>query len=272
MRRGAVIAMTVLAVVLLAPTGPLPVGAGAVTDVYVVHGFNRAGQTEPGGTAVTVCADDELVAADLQFGDVIGPLSVPSDVDVDVDVYSGAGNDCAAPVGEVVLEQTVTPTGVAVSLVVTSFGEMIVPELVPIPLDVECVDPGNARLSAVHTANAPEVDVVNTDLGVSVGTLSFGEQITGQLPAAIYGIEVFVVDGAPEPVLAFDFDAVEGTLSVGYAVGGLPLGEPTPYVIVPQAIPVATCEPPATEPPTTATPTTASSAAAAATARPTFTG
>lgn len=171
-----------------------------------------------------------------------------------------------------VLEQTVTPTGAAVSLVVTSFGETIVPELVPIPLDVACVDPGNARLSAVHTANAPEVDVFNTDLGISVGTLSFGEQITGQLPAATYGIEVYVVDGSPEPVLAFDFDAVEGTLSLGYAVGGLPLQlGPTPLVIVPQAITVPTCEPPATEPPATPAPT-APSTAAAATARPAFTG
>ena len=159
-----------------------PVGAQATTDVYAVHGLNLAGQSEPGGTAVTVCAGDTEIDGDFQFGDVIGPLPLPTGAEVSLQVYSGAGNDCTEPVGELVLDQAVTPTGAAVALVATSNGPRLDPELLPFPIDLSCVDPGNGGAVAAHAANAPLVDVVNTTLGFSVGEISYGEQIVGQLP------------------------------------------------------------------------------------------
>ena len=245
-----------------------PVGAQATTDVYAVHGLNLAGQSAPGGTAVTVCAGDAEIDPSFEFGDVIGPLPLPSGVEVSLQVYSGAGNDCAAPVGEVVLDQAVTPSGAVVALVATSNGERLDPELVAIPLDLSCVDPGNGGAVAVHAANAPRVDVVNTTLGFSVGEISYGEQIAGALPVGDYDIEVFVVDGPPDPAMSFTVPVTAGNTTIGYAVGNQPSEGPTPLVLIPQVIPVGTCE----TPPTTAAPTTAPPAAAPATAQPSFTG
>lgn len=268
----AIAAAALLAVALPA----VPVDAQATTDVYVVHGLNLDGQDSPddGGTAVTVCAGGQNppLIADFQFGDVVGPVALPSGQAVLVTVYDTAGVDCADP-GDAnvrIPETEVIPEGAAVAVVATSNGEQLDPELLPIPLDVSCVDAGSGRAVAVHAANAPKVDVVNTDLGISVGEISYGEQISGELPAGTYGIEVFVVGDDTEPVMAFDVDVVEGTVSAGIAVGGQPVASSgtTPLVIVPLTIPVDTCTTDTT--PTTAPPTTA--AAAAAAAQPSFTG
>jgi hypothetical protein len=269
--------IAIAAAALLAMVMPaVPVGAQATTDVYVVHGLNLDGQDSPddGGTSVTVCAGGENppLIEDFQFGDVVGPVALPSGQAVPVEVYVGE-DDCEDPAGAPLIDQSVTPSGAAVAVVATSNGEQLDPELLPIPLDVDCVDAGSGRAVAVHAANAPEVDVVNTDLGISVGTISYGEQISGQLPAGTYGIEVFVVGDPTDPVLEFDIEVAEGTVTAGIAVGGQPAeGEgTTPVLILPLVIPVDTCTTPTTAaPPTTATPTTA--AAAAAAARPSFTG
>ncbi|MCU0270379.1 MAG: hypothetical protein MUF83_17275 [Acidimicrobiales bacterium] len=245
------------------------------TDVYVVHGLNLDGQAtaDAGGTAVTVCVDGSSLLEDFQFGVVAGPVALPSDVAVSVQVYLGAVVDCAAP-GDapLVIDQQVTPTGAAVSLVATSNGEQLDPELVPIPLDVSCVEPGTGRAVAVHTANAPEVDVVNIDLGVSVGTISYGEQISGPLPVGTYGIEVYVVGGAVMPITSFDVTVEAGKAVPGFAVGNQPgEGGATPIVLIPQEIDVGFCAPP---PDTTLAPTSATTATTAqpATSAPTYTG
>ena len=157
-----------------------PVGAQATTDVYAVHGLNLAGQSEPGGTAVTVCAGDTQIDAELRVRRRHRPAPA---------AQRGRG----LPAGlqrcrqrlrralsvRLVLDQAVTPTGAAVALVATSNGEPLDPELLPIPLDLSCVDPGNGGAVAVHAANAPLVDVVNTTLDFSVGEISYGEQIVG---------------------------------------------------------------------------------------------
>ena len=207
--------------------------------------------------------------ASFEFGDVIGPLPLPSGVEVSLQVYVGADQDCVEPAEAPLIDQTVTPTGAAVGLVATAFGNPLVPELLPFPIDLSCVDPGNGGAVAAHAANAPLVDVVNTTLGFSVGEISYGEQIVGQLPAGDYDIEVFVVGGDPEPVAAFTVPVTEGNTTIGYAVGNQPgEGPGTPIVFIPQVIPVSTCE----APPTTAAPTTAPPAATPATAQPAFTG
>ncbi len=278
MKRALMVLATAALLAVVAPSGP--VGAQATTDVYVVHGLNLGGQSSPGegGANVTVCSGDTTLIPDFQFGEVAGPLALPSGQSVPVQVYvNGAEDpnpvDCADPQEDLLIDQTVTPGGAAVALVATANGEQFVPELLPVPLDVSCVDAGTGRAVAVHAANAPTVDVVNTDLGVSVGTISYGEQISGPLPVGTYGIEVYVVDGPPDPALAFDFPVPDGVASIGYAVGGQPTASPepttSPLVIIPQTIAVGTCTTPATPAPTSPPPT---AAATTASAQPSFTG
>ncbi len=249
-----------------------PVGAQATTDVYAVHGLNLAGQSSPdeGGTTVTVCAGDTEIDPSFEFGDVIGPLPLPSGEEVSLEVYLGENQTCGAP--GALFDTAVTPTGAAVALVATSNNgeDELDPELLPIPLDVSCVDPGNGGAVAAHAANAPRVDVVNTTLGFSIGEISYGEQIAGQLPAGDYDIEVFVV-GESTPVADYTAPVTAGNTTIGYAVGNQPGDGPgTPIVFITQVIPVGTCEAPTTT--TTAPPATAPPAAAPATAQPAFTG
>lgn len=271
MRR--LIAVTVVAVLvaLLLPAAPSGAGAGATTDVYAVHGLNLAFQdsADDGGTNVTVCTGDQVLIPDFEFGQVVGPVPVPSGQAVSIQVYGGAGEDCANPAGAPLIDQEVTPTGDVVALVATSNGDQFNPELLPFAIDVSCVDPGSGRAVAAHAANAPEVDVVNTDLGASVGMISYGEQISGPLPAGTYGIEIYVAPDGPL-VTSFPFTVVAGEVGVGFAVGNQPVEGLTPVVLIPFAGAVPTCEQPTTT--TTVAPTTTTAAAQPTALQPTFTG
>ncbi len=249
-----------------------PVGAQATTDVYAVHGLNLAGQSsaDQGGTPVTVCAGateidvtSSSATSSARSRSRPGPRS-PCRSTAERQRLRRAG------VGEALIDQAVTPTGAAVALVATAFGNPLVPELLPFPIDLSCVDPGNGGAVAAHAANAPRVDVVNTTLGFSIGEISYGEQIAGQLPVGDYDVEVFVV-GESTPVADYTAPVTEGNTTIGYAVGNQPGDGPgTPIVFITQVIPVGTCEAPTTT--TTAPPATAPPAAAPATAQPAFTG
>ena len=69
------------------------------TDVFVVHGLNLDGQSAQadGGTNVTVCAGDTALIQDFEFGQIIGPVALPSGSAVPISVYLGAEVDCADP-------------------------------------------------------------------------------------------------------------------------------------------------------------------------------
>jgi hypothetical protein len=235
------------------------------TRAWVVHGLNLDGQTSPDdrGTSVTVCSGSETVVGDLQFGDGIGPVDLRSGGDESLQVYLGADVDCAGPGAAPLIDQPV-PEATSTALVATSNGAELAPELLVVPLDLSCVEAGTGRAVAVHAANAPEVDVVNTTVGVSVGTVSYGEQIAGPLPAGTYGIDVFTVDEPPVLVTSFDVDVVEGAAGIGYAVGGQPDDPTTPIVLIAQQIDVGLC----TAPPETTLPPGPPSAGVTAPARP----
>jgi hypothetical protein len=261
-----------------------PAGAQATTQVWVVHGLNWDGQSAPGGTAVTVCVDGSLVDGDLQFGDIIGPLPLTSGETVNVEVFDGAGVDCANPGNAFAqIDEDVTPTGAAVALVATF--EVIGPppagsQLATIPLDVDCTEAGQGRVTAAHTANAGEVDVVATIAGneVVVDTLAFGEEFTAELPVGTYPVTVKLA--GTDTVIAgpLDVPVEEGTYLAAFVVGRLPAERVTPVVVLTEVNEVGVCEEPTTTttttaaPTTTVKPTTTTAKAAAATATPRYTG
>jgi hypothetical protein len=255
------------------------------TRAWVVHGLNLDGQSSPDdrGTSVTVCSGAATVVGDLQFGDVIGPVDLRSGGDESLQVYLGADVDCADPGAAALLIDQAVPEATTAALVATSNGVELAPELLVVPLDLSCVEVGTGRAVAVHAANAPEVDVVNTNLGGSVGTLSYGEQLAGPLPPGTYGIDVFTVDEPPALVTSFDVDVIEGAAGIGYAVGGQPDDPSTPIVLVPQQIDVGLCSgptettlPPGTtlapEPPSAVTAAGVTAPARPAMATPSYTG
>ncbi len=265
MKRFTILAAGVLLAVLFAPTISAPAGAQATTDVYVVHGLNLSFQEsqDAGGTSVTVCAGDTSLIPDFQFGDVVGPVALPSGGTVPVSVYLGAEVDCADP-GDtpLVIGQDVTPEGAAVALVATAGPEQD-PALAPFALDVACADAGDGRLTGAHAANAPEVDV--TVAGGSVGSLAFGESLTAPLPADTYDVAVLLGD---TPIVEAPIPVEDAVHTAIFVVGNQPVDGNTPVVPLALTIDLAVCETPAV--PTT--PTTAAPAAAAASAQPSFTG
>ncbi len=114
------------------------------TDLYLVHGLNLAFQTsqDERGDPVTVCTGPTSLVPDLPFGDVAGPVPVPTGHDLSVQVYPTANVDCEAPPGPALIDQTVGPTATAYVALATSFGEQFAPELIGGPIDTSCVEPG----------------------------------------------------------------------------------------------------------------------------------
>lgn len=258
---------------LVTVTGISPVSAGAggeTTDVYAVHGLNLGGQTAQadGGTNVTVCAADTNPAliGDFAFGDVVGPVPVPTGSSLPLTVYLGAGVDCETPGGAtVVIDQTIAsvPAG-TVAAIATQGPASQAPEILPVVLDAESAVADSGRLTGVHAANAPSVDaLVNT---AAAGSLVYGEDLTADLPADTYSVQVNL--GATPIVGPADIPVTAGNNTIVYVVGNQPGDEATPVVPLVQNLAIPTCE--VAIAPTTTTPQTP--AAAPVAAQPTFTG
>ena len=160
------------------------------------------------------------------------------------------------------------PAG-TVAAVATQGPDSQAPEILPVALDAACADPGNGRLTGVHAASAPSVDVL-VNAGAA-GSLVFGEDLTADLPADTYSVQV---DLTATPIVGpADIPVTDGNNTIVYVVGNLP-GDAgsTPVVPLVQNLAIPTCE--VDVAPTTTTPTTAPTTPAATpvAAQPTFTG
>jgi hypothetical protein len=270
MRRFVLAVSTVLIAALAVPLAPAPGGAQATTDVYVVHGLNLQGQASPdeGGTNVTVCSGDAVLIADFAFGETVGPVPLPSGQTVPVQVYEGAGQDCAEPELPPLIDQDVTPDGAAVALVATRGpGEEADLELLAVPLDVGCVAVGQGRVTGAHAAAAPPVSVLLG--GARVGELAYGDELTAELPVG-GGYEIAVVLGETT-LVETTLSVLEGEYTSLFVVGNqVTQGPITPVVALTLTIDLAICDQPVEPTTTTTAPSTPPASAAAA--RPRFTG
>ena len=215
-------------------------------SVYVVHGLNLDGQSaqSDGGTAVTVCAGDDQLLTDFQFGNIAGPVALPFEAVVPITVYVGADVPCGSAT-PVISQEVTVPAVDAVSLIATA-GPDADPSLVPVVLDTSTSDrcfngPVNAaqgvedssRLGAVHAAAAGQV-AVSVD-GTTAGEPVFGESLFADLPPDTYSVEVTL--GGTPIVGPADIDVPDCTLTVVYVVGNQPI------------TPVEPVEPPRRPPP-----------------------
>ena len=233
-----------------------PARAQDTTDVYVVHGLNLGDQTAQGdgGTNVTVCADDAELIADFEFGQIAGPVALPTGTSVNIDVYGGASEDCAAPAAAPLITADVAPTGAAVALAATSSGGTL--GLTAFPLNVSCTDEGNGRLTAAH-ASGDTGEVVVSVAGDAAGNLTFGNSLDAELPAQSYSVEVTL--GGTPVVGPADIPVTAQNNQLVFVVGNIAGGTPTPVVPLLNEIPVPTCEPATTTttapaPPSSTTP------------------
>jgi hypothetical protein len=259
-----VAALAAAAVVLVGP-GSSPVDAGATTEVFAVHGLNLDGQTAQGdgGTNVTVCAGPAELIGNFQFGEVVGPVPVPTGSSLPVQVYvqdtPGTPIDCANPgAATKIIDQTIdsVPAG-RVALVATAGPSSQGFELLPVTIDVECIFPGDGRLRAVHAANAGTVDLLIN--GGSAGPISYGESLAANFAPDTYSVQVNL---AGNPILGpADITVKEATSTTVYVVGNQPGEGDTPVVAIIQETVQPVCEGPGSEAP-----------AGVVAARPTFTG
>jgi hypothetical protein len=269
---GSVTPVVALVQTLNVPAAP----ADGMTNLYLVHGLNLAGQAAQidGGTPMTVCVDGTQLNGDFEFGDIVGPVSLETGATVAVDVFSGATVDCAALATPVIRQDVTVPDVGVAALIATSSPGPLAPEILPVkltvtapdfcsivyPADVSPVtvaDPGQSRLQAVHAAALPAVSVTLDD--APLADLNYGDTISDNLAPGTYSPAVLIDD---KPVAAHDGLAIGScTSAVIYVVGDLAVTDP------PQT---STSAASTTTPPARVLPATATAPATAT--RATFTG
>jgi len=217
---------------------PSTAGAQDTTDVWVVHGLNLAGQdsVEDGGTNVTVCAGNEALIPDFQFGAVVGPVALPSGEPVNIRVLGEGGADCADEDLVPIIDEEVTPEGAAAALVAVSQDGTL--GLLAAELNVTCAGEGEGRLTAVHASgDTGPVDVLVD--GETLGTVAFATETTGlsaPLPAGAYEVEVRP-EGEEDPVVGpAEVPVAAGENTVVFVVGNI-TGD-TPVVPIITAMPL----------------------------------
>lgn len=194
--------------------------APAEAQVTIVHAATYdAGNDFP----VTVCSDGALLDDDFRVGQQLGPIGVPAGT-LNAQIFVGAGGDCS---GDPAIEENL-PIEAGDDVVVAAIWNAEGPALTSFDFDRSCVDPGNARVSALHAATAGTVDVWAGPAGGDLAPLipDFAEgAYAGPLdvPAGSYDIAVFPAGADPSGTPAIAVDGLplgEASHTVIYAIGG----------------------------------------------------
>lgn len=209
--------------ILLAATGAvlLPVALAAPAQASTADAQVSVFHGVPGLT-VDVYANGDAILEDFEPGTITDPLTLPAG-QYELQVFP-AGAD---PSGAAAIEATATvPAGANVT-VAAHLGADGTPVLTPFVNDVSSLDPGQARLTARHTAAAPAVDVraggepvfsgvTNPNEGVvelAAGTVSADVALTGTDTVAIEPADVTLAEGVNTLVFAWG-SAEDGNLAL----------------------------------------------------------
>jgi hypothetical protein len=260
------VASLIAAVALVASAAVLATGPSGAqdgdSDIYVVHGIP--------GLPVDVYVNDALTLPDFQPEAVEGPLALPA-ATYNVKVYAAEMDppaDAADRLDSPAIEDDLAvPAGINAS-VVAHYNAADVPVLSVFVNDVSPVAAGEARVTARHTALAPEVNVL-ADGAVVFADVANGDEGVADVPAGSYDLAVEVAPDGPE-VLALDgVELVEGVNTIAYVIGR---AEQDSLTVVVQTIEVGVTEPEAPVEPTPPVPPTPAPPAEPVHGQPTFTG
>lgn len=201
MRRSIVVMIVGILLLLAAPAS-----AQEESQVFVVHGI-------PGAT-VDVWVDGEPLLEGFAPGTITDPLPLaPGTYDIEI-FEAGADPAEAEPL---ISASPEVPANANVSVVAHLDADGN-PTLSAFANDVSALAEGQARLTARHTAAAPEVDI-RADGDVLFAGVSNGQEGSVDVPAGTYAADV-VLAGEDEPVLGpADLDLGAGTLTIAYAIG-----------------------------------------------------
>jgi hypothetical protein len=287
--------LALLAVVgLLVALTPAVAGAGAPAPtggpgITIVHGIGPAPQPVDVYLGETDAEVWELALPDFQFGEVI---TIPVGDGEDELPAGGYNVLICAPAAAVPTEFIASCQDNGSEAVNGNFGtnvdaeegvdEMWIaaygepgfgrPTVLEVEVDLDCVEAdAPARVTAVHAATAPEVDVLAAPAGVDpvpvIEDLAWGESDSLDVPEGSYDVAVELTDGTP--VLEVPDFELEGLVNTAAIAVGNPQFDAAFDVLV-ITFPLEECTTPTT--PTTAAPTTTTAKAAAAAATPRFTG
>ncbi len=201
--------------ILLAAVGaaalPLAIAAPAAADgheasVSVFHGVP--------GLTVDVYANGDLLLEDFEPGTITDPVTLPEG-DYNLQVFPA---DADPEADDPAIEADATVPGGANITVAAHLDADGTPTLTPFVNDVSATAPGEGRLTARHTAAAPEVDIRGGG-EVVFGGVANGSEGTVDLPAGTVSADV-VLAGESEPVLGpADVDVTEGVNTIVFAWG-----------------------------------------------------
>lgn len=193
-------------VLLLLVASVLPAAAQAESQVYVIHGIPDA--------EVDVWVDGEPLLEGFAPGTITDPLTLAAGT-YDVEVFeAGADPDEAEPL---ISASPEVPEGANLSVVAHLDGDGN-PTLGAFVNDVGELGGDQARLTARHTAAAPEVDVRADGDALFEGVANGGEG-TVEVPAGTYSADI-VLAGEDDPVIGpADVNLQGGTLTAVYAIG-----------------------------------------------------
>ncbi len=178
-------------------------------QVSVVHGVP--------GLTVDVYVNGESTLTNFEPGDVAGPLALPAGS------YELAVTAAGDSVDNAVLTATADVTNGLNASVVAHLQEDGTPTLTVFANDTSSIGPGNARLTARHTAAAPAVDILLAD-GTPVATnLSNPNEAIANVLAGAYSAGIAPAGGTVDDFVVgpLDLEVPEGANRIVYAIGDL---------------------------------------------------
>jgi hypothetical protein len=193
---------------LFAATAGLALPASAqdsTAAVSVLHGIP--------GLTVDVYVNDDLTLDDFEPGDLAGPLDLPAG-SYEVDITASDAADNSSPVLSATLDVAAGGNYTAVAHL-TEGGD---PTVTPFVNDTEAAGAGEGKLTARHTAQAPEVTVFVD--GGEVASFTNPNEISAPLPAGEYDVELQAGGAAVATTPSTDAVPVqEGVNTIAYAWG-----------------------------------------------------
>ncbi|MGF1647278.1 MAG: DUF4397 domain-containing protein [Kineosporiaceae bacterium] len=245
------LAAAAAAAVAMVPLGAVAAQADTAetTDVTIVHGLD--------GLVVDVFVDGALAVDDFEYTNIVVAELEPGDYTVQV--KASDASEAEDPAAEPAILETAATVGADPFTVVAQLDAAGAPTLGVYTDDFSEPADGEARVTVRHAAAAPEVDILVD--GASAGLIENGDQLSADLPAATYDVEVQAGGATVEALTPGEVELPAGSSVIAYAVGSLegqtldlivdiiPLtddaGEPTPTPtdddtttpVVPTAVP-----------------------------------
>jgi hypothetical protein len=197
--------------VAVAPIGAVAAQADTteVTDVTIVHGLD--------GLVVDVFVDGVLAIDDFEYTDIVIAELAPGNYNVQV--KASDASDADDPAAEPAILETDASVGADPFTVVAQLDEAGAPTLGVYPDDFSEPAEGQGRVTVRHAAAAPEVDILVA--GATVGSVANGAQLSADLPAGTYDVEVQAGGAIVEPLTPGEVELPAGSAIVAYAVGSL---------------------------------------------------